>query len=298
MTSGPAPPVPPAVVARDAAGHVTVRAVRVDSPIHIDGKLDESVYRATEAVSDFLQQEPDEGEPATERTEAWVFFDDDNIYVSARCWDTHPERMVANEMRRDTSATAAERHFRRAVRHVPRSPQRVLFYANPIGGLADSQITDEGAPNVDWNTVWDVKTGRFDGGWTDRDGDPVQVAALRPGTRADLGHQLAARRALEERVVVPHADSARAHHVPRASSRCRRRRRWSASRRRRPARTSSSSRTRSPSVTTDNTSRRRVDNDLDGRAGRRREVRHHAEHHGRLHRTTPTSRRSRSTSSR
>ena len=32
-----------------------------------------------------------------------MFFDDTNIYVSARCWDSHPERMVANEMRRDTN---------------------------------------------------------------------------------------------------------------------------------------------------------------------------------------------------
>ena len=53
-----------------------------------------------------------------------------------------------------------------------------LFYANPIGGLADSQITDEGPPNVDWNTVWDVKTGRLRRRLDDRDGDPVQVAAL------------------------------------------------------------------------------------------------------------------------
>ncbi|MGD9906258.1 MAG: DUF5916 domain-containing protein, partial [Vicinamibacterales bacterium] len=37
---------------------------------------------------------------------------------------------------------------------------------NAIGGFADSQVTDEGPPNVDWNTVWTVRTGEFDGGWT------------------------------------------------------------------------------------------------------------------------------------
>ena len=40
-------------------------------------------------------------QPATEKTEVWVFFDEDNVYVSARAWDSHPERMVENEMRRD-----------------------------------------------------------------------------------------------------------------------------------------------------------------------------------------------------
>ena len=42
--------------------------------------------------SDFVQQEPDEFQPATEKTEAWIFFDDDNVYVSAKNYETHPER--------------------------------------------------------------------------------------------------------------------------------------------------------------------------------------------------------------
>ena len=62
----------------------TVRAVR--GTIRVDGRLDDLVYGTTEAIGSFVQQEPDEGKPATERTEAWVFFDDDMIYVSARCW--------------------------------------------------------------------------------------------------------------------------------------------------------------------------------------------------------------------
>ncbi len=41
-----------------------------------------------------------------------------------------------------------------------------MFYANPLGGFADYSVVDEGAPNTDWNPVWDVRTGRFDGGWT------------------------------------------------------------------------------------------------------------------------------------
>ena len=160
------PPVAPAVVSRDAAGHVSVRAVRITTAMRIDGKLEEAAYADTEAVSDFLQQEPNEGRPATEKTEAWVFFDDNNIYVSARCWDTHPERMVANEMRRDTNQLRQNDTFSVLFDTYHDRRNAYLFYANPIGGFADSQITDENPPNVDWNTIWSVKTGRFDGGWT------------------------------------------------------------------------------------------------------------------------------------
>ncbi len=82
-------------------GQVTLRAVRLSEALQVNGKLEEGVYRTTPSISDFIQQEPAEGEPATEQTEVWVFYDHDNIYVSARCWDSHPERDVANEMRRD-----------------------------------------------------------------------------------------------------------------------------------------------------------------------------------------------------
>ena len=58
-----------------------------------------------------------------------------------------------------------------------------IFYANAIGGLADSQITDEGPPNVDWNTVWEVRTDGLRRRLDHRDGDPLQVAALRSPAR-------------------------------------------------------------------------------------------------------------------
>ncbi len=193
----------------------TVAAHRVSTPIHIDGKLDEAVYAATPAITGFVQQEPDEFKPATEKTEAWIFFDENNIYVSARCWETHPERRVANEMRRDTNQLRQNDTFAVLFDTFHDRRNGFLFYANAIGGMADSQITDEGPPNADWNTVWDVKTARLRRRLDDRDGHPVQVAALPPGQRPDLGHQPAARRPLEERVVVPRAGAARPHDVPR-----------------------------------------------------------------------------------
>jgi hypothetical protein len=184
------PPVAPAVVSRDGAGHVTVRAVRIASPLRIDGRLDEAPYEQTEAVSDFLQQEPNEGQPATERTEAWVFFDDENVYVSARCWDSHPERMVANEMRRDTNQLRQNDTFAVLLDTFHDRRNGYLFYANPIGGFADSQITDENPPNVDWNTIWDVKTGRFSGGWTIEMAIPFKSLRYGPGRDQTWGINL------------------------------------------------------------------------------------------------------------
>ena len=69
------------IVARSAPDNVTVRAVRLDAPLDIDGRLDESVYTTVPSITDFIQQEPHEGQPATEKTEAWILFDDDNLYI-------------------------------------------------------------------------------------------------------------------------------------------------------------------------------------------------------------------------
>src|SRR6185436_4523859 len=74
------------VSSRDAAGNVVIRATRITTPIQVDGKLDDEVYRRVEALTDFIQSEPQTGAPSSERTDAWVLFDDDNLYLACRCW--------------------------------------------------------------------------------------------------------------------------------------------------------------------------------------------------------------------
>ena len=84
LIDGPAPPLAPETIARDAAGRATVRAVRLTEPMRLDGTLDEGVYETVLPVGGFIQQVPDEGAAPTEETEAWVFFDAQHVYVSAR----------------------------------------------------------------------------------------------------------------------------------------------------------------------------------------------------------------------
>src|SRR6185436_14887581 len=63
-------------------------AVRLTAPLRVDGKLDDRVYAEVPSISDFVQQEPREGQPASEKTEIWVLFDERTFYLSAKCWDT------------------------------------------------------------------------------------------------------------------------------------------------------------------------------------------------------------------
>jgi hypothetical protein len=178
----------PIVSIRKGPSAPTVRAVR--GTIRLDGRLDEAIYTATEAIGSFVQQEPDEAAPATEKTEAWVFFDDDMIYVAARCWESRPGRRVANEMRRDTNQLRQNDTFAVLFDTFHDRRNGYLFTANAIGGMGDSQITDEGPPNVDWNTVWRFETSEFDEGWTVEMAIPFKSLRYQSGREQTWGINL------------------------------------------------------------------------------------------------------------
>ncbi len=152
---------------RDDDGNATVRAVRIEEPLVLDGSLDERVYASVPAMSGFVQQEPHAGEQATEQTDVWVFFDNKNVYISARLWDSHPERIVANEMRRDNRNIENQNAAFSVIFDTFYDHRNgFLFRTNPLGALWDGQVTDEQNVNSDWNTIWYVKVARFAEGWT------------------------------------------------------------------------------------------------------------------------------------
>jgi hypothetical protein len=145
----------------------TVRAVHVPGGLTVDGRLDEAVYGETAPESGFLQQEPVEGEPATEKTDVWVFFDDKNLYIAARMWDSHPERMIANEMRRDASGDIVNNENFSVILdtfHDRRSGY--YFMTNMLGAMRDVQFVSERQNNGEWNPIWNPRAQRFEQGWT------------------------------------------------------------------------------------------------------------------------------------
>jgi hypothetical protein len=194
----PPPPVAPATIARDGSGQrATVRAIHLAEPLRVDGKLDEALYREA-SIQGFIQTVPEEGAPSTERTEAWIAYDRDNLYLACRCWDSEPaDKWVANELRRDTGQLRQNDMFGAMLDTFHDRRNGFNFYTNPLGAQADQVITDEGNPNVDWNPVWFVRTGRFDGGWTVEMAIPFKSIRYRSGENQIWGIQL--RRAIRRK---------------------------------------------------------------------------------------------------
>ena len=179
------------LLTRDENRKATIRAIRLRDPLRVDGVLDDSVYSDVPPISDFIQTMPRENAVPTEKTEAWVAFDQTTFYVSARCWDSAPpEQWVANEMRRDTAQLRQNDQFGAIIDTFHDRRNGYIFYANPIGGMSDIAVTDEGNPNQDWNPVWQARTGRFPGGWTIEIAIPFKSIRYRAGPNQSWGIQL------------------------------------------------------------------------------------------------------------
>jgi hypothetical protein len=187
----PPPPVAPAVITRDATGQATVRAIKLGAPLTVDGRLDEDVYRRELPFGGLIQVVPRYGQEMTERSDVWITYDENYIYLSCRCWDSAPpEQWIANELRRDTGGLRNNDHIGVMFDTFYDRRSGFAFYTNPLGARADYSVVDEGGSNTDWNPVWTSKTGRFDGGWTVEMAIPLKSIRYRPGPNQSWGIQL------------------------------------------------------------------------------------------------------------
>jgi hypothetical protein len=162
---GPPPPAAPAMINRDDRGKATMRAVRIDRAINLDGRLDDDVYSTIEAVSGFIQQFPREGQPATEPTEVWILFDDKTLYVSGRCYDSEPSRAVATELRRDHNNIFQGDNVTVVLDTYYDRRNGFFFQTNQLSAVRDQAIS-EGQQLQAWNTVWRVRSAVTENGWT------------------------------------------------------------------------------------------------------------------------------------
>ena len=148
-----------------AANDKTVSVAYTDSPIVIDGNLDELQWNQVEPAANFIQKEPLQGEPATEPTEVRLLYDDENLYVGIFCFDSIGEdSIVVTDIRRDYSDGEND-HFAIVLDTFDNDRTGFLFATNPYGAKRDAQISLQGNPNFDWDGIWHVQTKITAQGW-------------------------------------------------------------------------------------------------------------------------------------
>ena len=144
-----------------------ITASRIQQAIVIDGMLDEPQWELAKPIRDFVQQEPSNGEPASELTEVRLLYDDQNLYVGIYCFDSEGEKgIVINDIRRDFLRPRDNDGFAIILDTFDYDRNAFFFNANARGAKSDQQIGDDGGKrNRDWDGIWHVKTKINESGW-------------------------------------------------------------------------------------------------------------------------------------
>ena len=175
-------------------------AHRITEAPTIDGLLDEPAWRAAPPMLDFVQAEPVQGEPATERTEVRILFDDQTLYVGVICYDSDPGRIVTTESRRDSSLQGQD-SFQMIFDTYHDRQNGFIFGTNAVGLQFDAQVRNEGETlrggppggvgggnrggsgagiNTNWDGAWEVKTRVNGDGWTAEFAIPLRTLRYGP----------------------------------------------------------------------------------------------------------------------
>ena len=141
-------------------------AVPAGGAITLDGVLDERVWTSSEPSSGFVQSEPLTGQPATEQTDVWVAFDDDNLYVAAHMHDRDAQHLIVNDIKKDFKEEDQDT-FELLLDTFGDRRNGYVFSTNVEGARHDRQVSLEGREiNQSWDAVWEVRTKRAANGWT------------------------------------------------------------------------------------------------------------------------------------
>lgn len=191
---------------RPPAERPTVQAFRLAAPPELDGLVDDEIWQELEPATGFVQQNPDEGAPSTERTEVRIGFDDTYLYFGIVCFDREPENIVVTQNRRDGNLDDTD-SIQLLIDAYHDGQNAFVFGTSPTGIEFDAQVTKAGqtrgggggparaggaggggaqragaaAFNLNWDAVWKVRSQVTARGWESEIAIPFRTLRYRPG---------------------------------------------------------------------------------------------------------------------
>jgi hypothetical protein len=144
----------------------------VDRAPRLDGTLNDPLWQRATPISNFLQREPFEGQPPTERTEVRILYTRNEVYFGVTCFDSDPSGIVATELRRDVSQELDD-YFEIIIDSAHDRRNAYVFQVDPLGTQRDALITEEqrtdtslGDGDSGWDGVWTSEARVSRDGWT------------------------------------------------------------------------------------------------------------------------------------
>ncbi len=159
-------PHSPAAAQTSTSPRPTIEALRIDTPIRVDGVLDEAAWAQAPVAANFTAREPEDDRPAAQRTEFSVVYTGTTLYFGIRAHDAEPEAIVARELQRDSDHGGNDDSLAIVLDTFHDRRNSVTFEVNPLGARTDSLVTDEGKDqNIEWNGVWTASARTTAEGW-------------------------------------------------------------------------------------------------------------------------------------
>jgi hypothetical protein len=171
-----------------APGAFELKAIRVAEPPDIDGVVEDDEWKDAARATGFVQFEPRRGEPASRRTEAFVLYDAEHLYVAFRCWDDEP--LAAQLTQRDADLFSDDSvgllidtsHDRQTA---------YFFVTNPLGTQEDGRLIDDGNDSdTTWDAPWKSAAARTDYGWSAKFAIPLTSIKYAAGRDVTWGINL------------------------------------------------------------------------------------------------------------
>jgi hypothetical protein len=154
----------------------TLQAVRLDQAPQIDGLVTGGeAWSGASPATGFRQVQPDDGQPATQRTEVYVGYTEDALYVAVVAHDDDPTGIIVSDSRRDSSLDDTDA-FLFIIDGMLDRQNGYVFGTNAAGVEYDGQVTKEGASgdfgsggggfNPNWDGSWTVRSAITADGWS------------------------------------------------------------------------------------------------------------------------------------
>jgi hypothetical protein len=198
---------PGAPAGADAIRISAGRLADADARPKLDGKVTEDAWLKVPPYSTFIQTDPIEGAPASERTEVRVLIDKANLYIGVICFDSEPDKIVVSQNRRDADLTETDAIII-VLDTFNDSQNAFVFGTNPLGIEYDGQVSGEGQTsgiaaitsgtsgsqrgtissfNPNWDGDWHVKASITERGWEAEMIIPLKTLRYATGTDRTWG---------------------------------------------------------------------------------------------------------------
>lgn len=166
--------------AQSSFAQTAARAIRITTPPTIDGHINEAVWDQAYQIDQFVQREPNPGQPVSEKTVVSICYDDHYLYFAVKCYDD-PKKITAKEMARDVSLGNDDRVQIILDTYLDHR-NGYWFQIGPRGSIGDALISENGASmNKEWDALWEGKSSINSEGWEAELAIPFKTIGFDPG---------------------------------------------------------------------------------------------------------------------